>query len=166
MVQEWQQLVAVRSPMLCLDERFRYPTSPSDPILHFGLAYSAENIIYCALKRQLLPPKYKEERASVDGEGTRLFIALMNVKKYLEEKLKIQLFLCPTINPGYLGTFALYSNHTRHRLQRPKKERVLNFIRRELDIRKQQAAWYWNANHGLEYVLNRVTEAIGIAHRC
>ena len=129
------------SPVLYLEGRLAYPESASEPILHFGFGYTKENILYCARKRQLLAPEYYEEQDDEEKEDCRLFIIMMQVKQYLERKLKIHLEIPLAINPGYMGVFSLYSNHTRHRRYRPKREgEILNTLRRELDVRRQ-AIW-------------------------
>ncbi|VDC01909.1 unnamed protein product [Peniophora sp. CBMAI 1063] len=151
-VRAWQKLLRLRSPMLYLDERFRFPASPSVPTLHFGLGFTEENIFHCARKHQLLESPYDEEQDDPEQENCRIFVVLMQVKTYLERKLKRELFMQPAISPGYLGVFSLYSNFTREKLYRPMKEgEILATLRRELDVRKP-AEWYWDGDHGLGYV--------------
>ena len=46
----------------------------------------------------------------------------------------------------------------RDRLRMPKREgEILNSLRRELDVRRQQAAWYWDTEHGVGYVSNSIS---------
>ncbi|VDC01912.1 unnamed protein product [Peniophora sp. CBMAI 1063] len=149
-----RKLAKVRKPMLYLDERFRHPSSPSVPTLHFGLGYTAKGIIHCVKKRHLLPPVPKDQPLTQEQAAHRFSRAVFYVISYLEQKLQTPLFMRSSTSPDYIGLFCLYSNHTRRAYHQPEKEReILNFIRRELDVRKQQAAWYWDSSrHGLDYV--------------
>ncbi|KZV76971.1 hypothetical protein PENSPDRAFT_277227 [Peniophora sp. CONT] len=156
----WRKLAKVRKPMPTLDERFRYPASTSVPTLHYGLGYTKKSILYCAQKLQLLPPQ-PLELLSTEKEARRFAMAVTDVKEYLENKLDIMLFFHSSITPGYLGVISLHSNYTGRMLYRPKKEKeILNFIRRELNVRKQQAAWHWDSQHGLAYVCVFVIDAM------
>ncbi|VDC01908.1 unnamed protein product [Peniophora sp. CBMAI 1063] len=150
----WERYHEVRKPMLYLDERFRYPSSPSVPTLHFGLGYTIKGILHCAQKRNLMPPPPPVQPLTKKQESHRLMNAVFNVFEYLEEKLETPLFMCASASPNYVGVISLYSNHTRDSFYQPEREReMLNFIRRELNDRKQQAAWYWDSNrHGPDYV--------------
>lgn len=135
-----------------LDKRFRITKrNPSAPTMHYGLTLTKENILHCALNRQLLPPGYQDEWEDVTEEARRLFIALALVKKYIEHELQVPLYLENILSPErQMGMFALYSNHTRRRLRQSDDEEweVLEFMKRELDVQEQTARWYWDNRHG------------------
>ncbi|VDC01911.1 unnamed protein product [Peniophora sp. CBMAI 1063] len=146
----WQQLVAKRPSFLILDERLR---GPSAPTLHFGLTYTKDDIMRCALKCDLIPTTLHEVRDDAQDEARRIYLVIAAVREYFERTLRLQLFHVAAFIPGQLGMFALYSNHTIRKLHRRKAERpILNFMRQELGIEQQMAAWYWDIQHGSSYV--------------
>ncbi|KZV76991.1 hypothetical protein PENSPDRAFT_645738 [Peniophora sp. CONT] len=146
----WQRLIAKRPSFVVLDERFRVPSAPT---LHFGMSYTKETIMRCALNHHLLSPDLEVEQENVEDEARRIYLAVMAVKRYFERELGVQLFTAAAFVPGQLGMFALYSNHTRRKLHKRKAERsILNFMRQELGGEKQRAQWYWDRQHGPSYV--------------
>ncbi|KZV76969.1 hypothetical protein PENSPDRAFT_730726 [Peniophora sp. CONT] len=153
----WRRLYAKRLPMAILDRRFRITkTNPSAPTLHFGLAFTKDNIMHCANTHQLLPAMFQDEETDPKRASRRFSVAIMAVKDYLERSQKVMLSCEIPLSPEGSAIFSLYSNYTRRRLRRPQTEKlILNFMREELNIDQDQehlAKWYWDMRHGTDYV--------------
>ncbi|VDC01913.1 unnamed protein product [Peniophora sp. CBMAI 1063] len=148
----WEQLAAKRPSYLWLDKRFRYGSSK--PILHFGMTYTKESIMHCALRNDLLPPIYQEEAKDPAEEARRICMAVWEVKLFFEKQLGVEILMPSAFTHGQLGVFSIYSNHTRVKWVKRMGDNhrpIWDFMRQELGV-KQFAAWYWDIKYGASYV--------------
>ena len=145
-----QRLAAKRRPFPVLPKRFRVAPAPT---LQFGLTFTEENIMQCALKHNLISHHLTEESDNMDDEAIRLNLVADAVMEYLERTLQVPLFMPAADTPGQLGMFALYSNHNIRRYQRRKTlKSTLESMRQELGVEGQRSAWYWDLEYDSRYV--------------
>ncbi|KAI0308507.1 hypothetical protein OF83DRAFT_1180733 [Amylostereum chailletii] len=107
------------------------------PLLHWGLAFTNEQVLTCLLRNNLMP--------DWDPKKPKIMVALFKVLDYLEDRCGVTLKREWPLSVDYPHVVSLYSNFSMADTVMPWKteERAVAIIKEELGV-EGDTMWWWN----------------------